>query len=159
MRREHDRSLIDAAEANGGTVVKGLGDGVLVMFAGAAEAVAAGVAMQRAIDLHARNEHLQLAIRVGISAGDVTLEDGDCFGAPVVEASRLCGAADGGHILVAEVVRVLARGRGGHELTPVGDARAQGPHRASAHVRRRVGARRRRRGPSHPHSVRRPGRT
>ncbi len=126
VRREHDRSLIDAAEANGGTVVKGLGDGVLVMFAGAAEAVAAGVAMQRAVDLHARNEHLDLAIRVGISAGDVTLEDGDCFGAPVVEASRLCGAADGGHILVAEVVRVLARGRGGHEMTSVGDLELKG---------------------------------
>ncbi len=126
VRRDHDRSLIDAAEANGGTVVKGLGDGVLVMFAGAAEAVAAGVAMQRAVDLHARNEQLDLAIRVGISAGDVTLEDGDCFGTPVVEASRLCAAADGGHILVAEVVRVLARGRGGHEMTSVGDLDLKG---------------------------------
>lgn len=126
VRREHDRSLIDAAEANGGTVVKGLGDGVLVMFAGAAEAVAAAVAMQRAVDLHARNEHLELAIRVGISAGDVTLEDGDCFGTPVVEASRLCGAADGGRILVAEVVRVLARGRGGHEMTPLGELELKG---------------------------------
>ena len=126
VRREHDRSLIDAAEANGGTMVKGLGDGVLVMFAGAAEAVAAGVAMQRAVDLHARNEHLVLAIRVGISAGDVTLEDGDCFGTPVVEASRLCSAADPHQILVADVVRVLARGRGGHEMTPVGELELKG---------------------------------
>ncbi len=126
VRREHDRSLIDAAQANGGTVVKGLGDGVLVMFAGAAEAVAAGVAMQRGVDLHARNEKLELAIRVGISAGDVTLEDGDCFGTPVVEASRLCAAAEGGHILIAEVVRVLARGRGGHEMTAIGELELKG---------------------------------
>ena len=126
MRRDHDRSLADAAQANGGTVVKGLGDGVLVMFAGAAEAVAAAVAMQRAVDLHARNEQLGLAIRVGISAGDVTLDDGDCFGTPVVEASRLCAAAEGGHILVAEVVRILARGRGGHEMTAVGDLELKG---------------------------------
>ena len=126
MRRDHDRSLIDAAHANGGTVVKGLGDGVLVMFAGAAEAVAAAVAMQRAVDLHARNEQLGLAIRVGISAGDVSLEDGDCFGTPVVEASRLCAAAEGGHILVAEVVRILARGRGGHEMTAIGNLDLKG---------------------------------
>ena len=126
MRRDHDRSLADAAQANGGTVVKGLGDGVLVMFAGAAEAVAAAVAMQRAVDLHARNEQLALAIRVGISAGDVTIEDGDCFGTPVVEASRLCAAAEGGHIMVAEVVRILARGRGGHEMTAVGDLELKG---------------------------------
>jgi len=126
VRREHDRELIDAARADGGTVVKSLGDGVLVMFAGAAEAVAAATAMQRAIELQARNGGLALEIRVGISAGDVTLDDGDCFGAPVVEASRLCGAADGGHILVAEVVRVLARGRGGHEMTSVGDLELKG---------------------------------
>ena len=126
VRRAHDRGLVEAAQANGGTVVKGLGDGLLVMFAGAAEAVAAGVAMQRAVDLLARSERLPLAIRVGVSAGDVTLEDGDCFGAPVVEASRLCAAADGGHVLVAEVVRVLARGRGGHEMTPIGDLELKG---------------------------------
>ncbi len=126
VRRDHDRSLVDAAQANGGTVVKGLGDGVLVMFAGAAEAVASAVAMQRAVDLQARNERLGLAIRVGISAGDVTLEDGDCFGTPVVEASRLCAAAEGGHIFVAEVVRILARGRGGHELTAVGELELKG---------------------------------
>ena len=126
VRREHDSALIDAAQSNGGTVVKTLGDGVLVMFAGAAEAVAASVAMQRAIDLQARNDGLALVIRVGISAGDVTLEDGDCFGTPVVEASRLCAAADGGHILVAEVVRVLARGRGGHEMTSIGELELKG---------------------------------
>jgi class 3 adenylate cyclase len=126
VRREHDRALIDAAQSNGGTVVKSLGDGVLVMFAGAAEAVAAATAMQRAIDLQARNGGLALSIRVGISAGDVTLEDGDCFGTPVVEASRLCGAADGRHILVAQVVRVLARGRGGHEMTSIGELELKG---------------------------------
>ena len=126
MRRAHDRALVESAQANGGTVVKGLGDGVLVMFAGAAEAVAAGVAMQRAVDLLARSERLPLTIRVGVSAGDVTLEDGDCFGTPVVEASRLCAAADGGQVLVAEVVRVLARGRGGHEMTPIGELELKG---------------------------------
>src|SRR4051794_10113591 len=126
LRRSHDRALVEAAQANGGTVVKGLGDGVLVMFAGAAEAVAAGIAMQRAVDLLARSERLPLMIRVGVSAGDVTLEEGDCFGTPVVEASRLCAAADGGHVLVAEVVRVLARGRGGHEMTSIGDLDLKG---------------------------------
>ena len=58
LRRAHDRALVEAAEANGGTVVKGLGDGVLVMFTGAAEAVSAGVAMQRAVELLARAERL-----------------------------------------------------------------------------------------------------
>ena len=67
------------------------------MFAGAAEALAAAVAMQHAprSTLLGRHEAVSLlGLRVGISAGDVTLEDGDCFGAPVVEASRLSAAAE-----------------------------------------------------------------
>ena len=36
----------------------------------------------------------------------------DCFGTPVIEAARLCAAAERGRILAAEVVRLLARGRG-----------------------------------------------
>ena len=35
-------------------------------------------------------------------------------------------AADGGHILVAEVVRVFARGRGGHEMTSIGELELKG---------------------------------
>ncbi len=47
-------------------------------------------------------------------------EDGDCFGTPVIEASRLCGAAAAGQILVSDVVRLLAGSRGGHSFTAIG---------------------------------------
>ena len=43
-----------------------------------------------------------LEIRVGVSAGEVTSEDGDWFGTPVVEAARLCGLAGPQQILVTE---------------------------------------------------------
>jgi len=121
VRRLHDRALTEAAERAGGIVVKGLGDGLLVQFAGAAEAVGVAVAMQQAVDALGRREGLDLSIRVGVSSGDVTVEDGDCFGVPVVEASRLCAAAGSDEIYAAEVVTVLARGRGNHEIEPVGD--------------------------------------
>ena len=48
------------------------------------------------------------------------------FGVPVVEASRLCAAADGGEILAAELVRALARGRGGFVFEPMGDLELKG---------------------------------
>ncbi len=56
-----------------------------------------------------------------MSAGDVAVEDGDVFGTPVIEASRLCAAAAGGTILVADLVVLLARGRGGHRFEPAGE--------------------------------------
>jgi class 3 adenylate cyclase len=126
VRRDVDAALGDSATAHGGTVVKGLGDGVLALFAGAADAVAAGVAMQQAATRLAQQVGSPLGLRVGISAGDVSLEDGDCFGTPVVESSRLCAVAAPGEVLVADVVRVLARGRGGHGFQPYGPIELKG---------------------------------
>ncbi len=112
LRSEHDARLSTVAEQHGGTVVKGTGDGLIVAFAGATEALHASVAFQQAICTLGRRSQLPLTARVGISAGDVTFEGGDCFGSPVIEAARLCAAADGSQILVADLVRMLARGRG-----------------------------------------------
>jgi len=58
-------------------------------------------------------------LRVGVSSGEATREDDDLYGPPVVEAARLCAAAAAGQILVSEVVRLLARGKG-HTFTSVG---------------------------------------
>ena len=111
LRRTHDDLLRTAVDAEGGTLVKGLGDGVLAMFAGAADAVAAAVAIQQAAYAHNREAPDEpLDIRIGLSAGDVSVEDGDCFGTPVVEASRLCAVATGAQILAAELVRLLSAG-------------------------------------------------
>ncbi len=110
LRRKHDRLLTEAVEVNSGRVVKGLGDGIMATFAGASDAVAAAVAIQQAVDRLNRSGKaaVPLAVRVGLSAGDVTFEDDDVHGTPVIEAARLCAAAAGGEILASEVVRLLA---------------------------------------------------
>ena len=92
----------------------------------ARRARSAAVAMQQAVAVADRNSDRRAAVRIGISVGDVTWDDGDCFGTPVVEAARLCACAEGGQILVADVVRILARGRHGHELTPLGAMELKG---------------------------------
>ena len=127
LRRLHDRLLRTAIETHGGAVIKGLGDGVLASFPGATEGVAAAVAIQQAADAHSqRHPDLPLVLRVGLSAGDVTMDEGDVFGTPVVEAARLCGAAQGGQILAAEVVRLLSKGRASHAFAAVGEVELKG---------------------------------
>jgi len=128
LRRVHDRLVATAFESNGGQVVKHLGDGLMAVFSGAAEAVTAAVAAQRSLDRHNRSarDGEQLDVRVGLSAGDVTFENDDLFGTPVIEAARLCAAARGGQILAAEVVRVLAGGRGGHRFSAAGALELKG---------------------------------
>jgi len=127
LRRVHDRMLAEIVLAHGGSVVKGLGDGVMASFLSSADAASAAVAIQQAAELHSRRHPEQaFVVRVGVSVGDVSLEGGDIFGVPVVEASRLCEAANGNEILVAEAVRTLSRGRGGFQFEPYGALELKG---------------------------------
>jgi class 3 adenylate cyclase len=128
LRRRHDEMLAAAVTKHGGSVVKGLGDGILAAFGATAEAVNAAHEIQRSLDRanrQARDDH-RLDVRVGISAGDVSWEDGDCHGTPVVTAARLCDSADGGQILCDDLVRGLARGRTELRFVLVGEIELKG---------------------------------
>jgi len=128
LRRDHDRLITSAVEANRGRLVKNLGDGVMATFTGASDAIAAAVAIQQALDRHNRSDasNVPLEVRIGVSAGDVAFEAEDCFGTPVIEAARLCAAAGGGRILVTEIVRALAGTAGGHQFAAVGALELKG---------------------------------
>lgn len=127
LRREHDRLLGDVVTSHGGAVVKGLGDGIMATFVSAADAVSAAVAIEQAVEKHGRRHPEELyEVRVGLSAGDVSLEKGDVFGVPVVEASRLCASANAGEILVADLVRSMCRGRGAFQFASYGDLELKG---------------------------------
>jgi predicted ATPase/class 3 adenylate cyclase len=108
LLRAHIRHLEETVRGRGGHVIKGLGDGIMATFGAGSDAVAAAVAIQQAVARQNRTTSDPLAIRIGLSAGDVTIEGHDVQGFPVVEAARLCADADGGQILASEVVRLLA---------------------------------------------------
>jgi len=116
VRRAHFAALREAIAVTGGMEVKNLGDGLMVGFDATISALSCAVAMQQAIERHNRRSPDPLVIRIGISTGDVTVEDSDYFGDPVVEAARLCSVAQGGQILATDVVKLLAR-RSGHNFT------------------------------------------
>src|ERR1051326_2374646 len=122
LRRIHDRLLSARVEGHRGRVLKGQGDGLVAALAPPPAAPAPGVEMQQAIAAYNRRRDAlaEISIRIGLSTGDVSWEDGDCFGAPLVEAARLEAAAEGGQILCSEFVRLMARGRGGHEFRAIG---------------------------------------
>ena len=99
----------------------------MVSFSSAAEAVASAAAMQRSIARLARRDpSVGLSLRAGISIGEATLEDGDWFGTPVVEAARLCAAARPGQILVNDLVPAIIRAAGGSDFEPVGPVNLKG---------------------------------
>lgn len=121
VRRAFSALLHRTVASHSGREVKNLGDGSMLVFPSASAAVSAGVALQRAVKARNRRSEVALGLRVAISVGDADVVDGDYFGVAVVEAARLCGAADGGQVLVSEAVRMLARDRSGSSFEAAGD--------------------------------------
>jgi len=78
--------------AQGGHVVKTMGDGVLAMFPDGHKAASAVVELQRGHskrDLHVA-PGLRMPMRIGMASGEVEIVAGDCYGDAVNVAARLC---------------------------------------------------------------------
>jgi TolB-like protein/class 3 adenylate cyclase len=86
-----------------GRIVKVMGDGVLVEFASAVNAVACAVELQK--QMAAANDGLDeprhILLRIGINLGDVVVEGSDLYGDGVNIAARLEAIAEPGDILVS----------------------------------------------------------
>src|ERR1700730_1908831 len=91
------REIIDPLIAdNRGRLVKLPGDGALVEFSSAVDAVRCAVAIQDAIADHPRSEPAsqRLLFRIGINVGDVIIDGEDLYGDGVNIAARLEGLAE-----------------------------------------------------------------
>ncbi|MEX2247071.1 MAG: adenylate/guanylate cyclase domain-containing protein [Dehalococcoidia bacterium] len=109
--REHERVTREALGAHGGTEVKTMGDGFMASFGSPQRAIECAIALQRVFA--AREIHGErLSVRAGINAGEPIAEEDDLFGSCVILASRTAARARGGEILVTDVVRQLAAGKG-----------------------------------------------
>ena len=126
LRRAHFSVLRHAVAQAGGVEVKSLGDGLMAVFATASNALSCAVVMQQSVERNNRQHTLAVALRVGISAGEVTREDDDYFGDPVIEAARFCALCRGGQILAADVVRLMAGRRTRHECRSRGKLALKG---------------------------------
>jgi adenylate cyclase len=106
--KTHRLELIDPTIAkNNGRLVKTTGDGLLIEFVSATDAVECAVEIQRRmarrnVDV---NPERQIQFRIGVNLGDVIIEDGDVLGDGVNIAARLQTAATAGGISVSQAVR------------------------------------------------------
>ena len=124
LRAEHFAVLRRQTGRHDGREVKNLGDGLMVAFEAAGEGLDCAIAMQQACAEVVGRPSRAVSIRIGISSGDVHEQEGDCFGEPVVEASRLCARASAGQVLLSEATRSMT---GRHEeLDDVGELKLKG---------------------------------
>jgi len=108
----------DVAVRHGGTLVKQLGDGVMLAFESSAEAVAAALALASASPAADLPQ-----VHTGIAAGPVIERDGDYFGRTVILASRLSNVAGPGEIVLDAIA---AAGVPEHRLEPLGERTLKG---------------------------------
>lgn len=126
LRRGHFGILRQAVAEAGGTEVKHLGDGLMVVFGAASAALSCAVAMQQGIERDNRRSERSVGLRVGLSGGEVTREDDDYFGDPVIAADRLCARCESGQVLAADIVRLTAGRRLRHEVRSLGELTLKG---------------------------------
>jgi TolB-like protein/Tfp pilus assembly protein PilF len=110
------RIIDPAISSHRGRIVKTTGDGLLVEFSSAVDAVRSGVEVQRQIG---EGDH-QLELRIGIHVGDIIIDDNDIFGDGVNIAARLESIADPGGVCISDDAFRHVRGKVGVEFDDMG---------------------------------------
>jgi class 3 adenylate cyclase len=101
----HDKLISGLVRQRSGHVVKSQGDGYMIAFARADQAVRCGIEIQHALHKDAKRKRHDIRVRIGIHMGRSVRRGDDLFGRNVAMAARVAAQAVGGQILVSEPVR------------------------------------------------------
>jgi class 3 adenylate cyclase len=106
----HDKLVSGLVRQRSGHVVKSQGDGYMIAFARAEEAVRCGIDLQHELHKNAkRKPHEDIRVRIGVHMGRSVRRGDDLFGRNVAMAARVAAQAVGGEILVSQPVRDTLR--------------------------------------------------
>ncbi len=104
---KHDNIVRTQIERHNGRELQNLGDGFMLSFKTASNAIKCAQDIQR----HITNELPALKVRIGVHSGEVVRREGrHPFGRAVVIASRFLSQAQGEQILTSDVTRQIVSG-------------------------------------------------
>ena len=132
-RPPHDELVRRALKTHGGREIKHTGDGIMAAFDKTPDSVRAAAEVQRQLVAYNALTPEPLRVRIGIHAGEPVADHNDLFGATVQLANRLCNGAEGGSIVVSELVRGLCE-EDAARFEPLGEWQLKGfaPNAAAA---------------------------
>ncbi len=103
----HRRIARDAFSRSDAVEMGTEGDSFFAVFPSAAEAVAAAVAIQRAMAVEEWPQAATPRVRIGLHTSEARIADEDYVGLDVHRAARIMAAAHGGQILISEGTHAL----------------------------------------------------
>jgi adenylate cyclase len=104
------REVVDPAiSEHRGRIVKTTGDGLLVEFVSAVDAVTCATIVQE--QMARRDVEPRISFRIGINIGEIITDEGDIFGDGVNVAARLEGVAEPGGICLSDDAHRQIRGK------------------------------------------------
>jgi adenylate cyclase len=110
-----------------GRLIRSMGDGFLVEFDSAADAVSCALEIQR--ELAGREAEAdadrRIQLRIGINTGDVIVDERDIYGNSVNIAARLEGLAEPGDVYITRGVRDQLEGHPGLSFEDKGERRVK----------------------------------
>jgi adenylate cyclase len=92
-------------------IVKELGDGLLLWFADACEAIETALRLQQAFEAESASSDLPLWVRCGMHSGQQTRRGDDLVGHDVNVAARVVDVAGPGEVLLSDATRNQVDGR------------------------------------------------
>jgi adenylate cyclase len=108
---EHDKQVRKLVKQRSGHVVKSQGDGFMIAFAQAEQAVRCGIDMQNALHRDAQHKRRNgIRVRIGVHMGRSVRRGDDLFGRNVAMAARVAAEACGGEVLVSSTVHEALSG-------------------------------------------------
>ena len=122
--KAYRRQLIDPKiTEHHGRMVKTTGDGALVEFASAVDAVRCAMEIQRAMAERSADipEDRRIEFRIGINVGDVIVDDSDIYGDGVNIAARLETLATPGSICLSDNAYQQIKGKLALEVSDMGE--------------------------------------
>jgi class 3 adenylate cyclase len=110
--KAHRREVVDPAIAeHKGRIVKTTGDGMLVEFASAVDAVTCAVVVQRRMAERNEAAEPKINFRVGINVGDIIIDGDDIFGDGVNVAARIENECEPGSVCLSGSAFEQVRGQ------------------------------------------------
>jgi class 3 adenylate cyclase len=112
--KDHRSNAIDPTIAShAGRIVKTTGDGLLVEFSSAIEAVQCALDIQKAMTERNRDvpPNRRIDFRIGINIGDIIIDSDDVFGDGVNIAARLESLAEPGGVYLSRAVHEQVAGK------------------------------------------------